>query len=171
MPACLFVLPVPDQLDMFSDSKLLVRLPHRELLGPGLCMDLSVSFQVTIPWGLGQYKMQLSYQSCFCCEKETLGQTKGFKFTVPTFCSMEQLSVLISFSTSKIPRLSELSHPHYPPFCCSPWLPLLMSCYSWLIRMLPNQLLGSAAPHLTLFCHCFSHSSDPAAVELPSPAV
>lgn len=57
--------PVPDQLDLPSFYKFLGSLPHRETLGPGLCMDLSVSFQVTIPGALGQYKMQLSYTLCF----------------------------------------------------------------------------------------------------------
>lgn len=138
--------PVPEQLDLHSFYEFLGRLPHRETLGPGLCMDLSVSFQVTIPRALGQYKMQLSCTLCFWCVKESLCQTKGFKLKVPTSCSMEQLSVLIRFSTSQIPRLPVWSHPFRPPFCCSPWLPLLLSCHSWLIRALPNQLLGSAAP-------------------------
>lgn len=138
--------PVPDQLDLPSFYKFLGSLPHRDTLGPGLRMDLSVSFQVTIPGALGQYKMQLSYTLCFWCVKESLCQTKSCKLKVPTSCSMEQLSFLIRFSTSKIPRLLVWSHPLCPPFSCSPWLPLLMSCHSWLIRMLPNQLLGSAAP-------------------------
>lgn len=137
---------IPDRLDLNSEYKFLARLLYRETLGPGLCMDLSVSFQVTIPGALGQYKMQLSYTLCFWCVKESLCQTKGFKLKVSTSCSMEQLSVLIKFSTSKIPRLPVWSHLLCPPFCYSPWLPLLMSCHSWLIRMLPNQLLGSAAP-------------------------
>lgn len=138
--------PVPDQLDLPSFYKLLGSLPRRETLGPGLCMDLSVSFQVTIPRALGQYKTQLSYMLCFWCVKESLGQTKGFKLKVPTACSMEQLSFRIRFSPSKIPRILVWSRPFCPAFCCSPWLPLLMSCHSWLSRMLPNQLLGSAAP-------------------------
>lgn len=91
-----------------------------------------------------------SWASCCVCgvKNKPLAKGTGCRLAMsPAPSSVELLSTLISFCDSATPPVYKLLHPSAllaPPIAGS--LFFVMSCHSWLIRLLPNQRLLLARP-------------------------
>ena len=141
----------------------------------GLCPTLSRRLQNHSPLSLGTVEKAAEQHAQLVVWKInpwTKAQSANWVLAPPS-ALRSSCQLWLAFLTLKIPGLYKLLHSLGPPQSSSPWLwYCVMSCHSWLVRLLlPNQLLLVPRPLADLGCLCFAHPSDPPAAESPTPAV